>query len=122
MNGTPINLAVKALKVFLHSLPLGCYFNVYSFGSDFEQLFESSLEYNQKNLEIASAIVSEFRADMGGTELYNPLSDIFDQKMIPGRQRHIFLLTDGAVDNTSSVVKLIKQNNEFTKVHTFGIG
>ena len=36
--------------------------------------------------------------------------------------RHIFLLTDGAVNNTSQVVKLIKENNKGTKVHTFGIG
>jgi hypothetical protein len=46
MQGTPIKLAVQALKVFLHSLPLGCYVNVYSFGSNFETLFESSMEYS----------------------------------------------------------------------------
>ena len=45
MSGTPMNLAVKALKVFLHSLPLGCRFNVFSFGSDYETLFEESVEY-----------------------------------------------------------------------------
>lgn len=36
MGGIPINLATKALKLFLHSLPLGCKFNVYSFGSYYE--------------------------------------------------------------------------------------
>jgi hypothetical protein len=36
MDGRRINLAIEALKLFLHSLPVGCYFNVYSFGSIFE--------------------------------------------------------------------------------------
>jgi von Willebrand factor A domain-containing protein 5 len=35
MEGAPIKLANQALKLFLHSLPLGCKFNVVSFGSDF---------------------------------------------------------------------------------------
>ena len=45
MGGMPIQLAVKALKVFLHSLPIGCLVNVYSFGSEYEVLFGSSMEY-----------------------------------------------------------------------------
>jgi Mg-chelatase subunit ChlD len=45
MGGVPIQLAVKALKVFLHSLPIGCLFNVYSFGSKYEVLFPDSMEY-----------------------------------------------------------------------------
>jgi hypothetical protein len=77
MQGTPIKLAVQALKVFLHSLPLGCFVNVYSFGSKFEILFETSMEYTQSSLECASAIVSTFTADLGGTELYAPLASIF---------------------------------------------
>ncbi|TNV84666.1 hypothetical protein FGO68_gene12911 [Halteria grandinella] len=124
MGGEPIKLAVSALKVFLHSLPLGCYFNVYSFGSRYEQLFEESMLYNQDTLEIASAIVSDFKADLGGTELFAPLSNIFSVPKLPMCKglRQIFLLTDGAVDNTQLVVKLILENCTDSKVHTFGIG
>ena len=46
MSGKPIELAVEALKLFLHSIPLGSKFNVYSFGSDFEKLFDASVVYN----------------------------------------------------------------------------
>ncbi len=35
MDGKRIKLAIEALKLFLHSIPLGSKFNVYSFGSKF---------------------------------------------------------------------------------------
>lgn len=36
---------------------------------------------------------------------------------------HIYLLTDGAVDNTEDIIHLVKKNcNEKIKVHTFGVG
>jgi hypothetical protein len=115
---------VKALKVFLHSLPIGCYFNVVSFGSNFDQLYPESTRYDQDTLDDAASKVSTFSADMGGTELFNPLKKIFEvpkSPKCPGL-RQIFLLTDGAVDNTKSVVKLIRDNCTDTKVNTFGIG
>jgi len=123
MSGEPITLAVRALKVFLHSLPMGSFFNVYSFGSDYETLFESSVEYTQATLDCAAAQVTAFQADLGGTELFAPLLQIFSApKVAAAHTRHIFLLTDGAVNNTDMVVKLIRDNCVGTKVHTFGIG
>lgn len=76
MSGSPIQLAVEALKLFLHSLPIGSKFNVVSFGSNFEKLYEESVEYNEENLKNAVAKISTFTADMGGTELLDPLNDI----------------------------------------------
>jgi hypothetical protein len=80
-------------------------------------------------LECATAIVSTFSADLGGTEIYAPLATIFSQPIISRASkspldRHLFLLTDGAVSNTELVVDLIRQHsvNGGTKVHTFGIG
>ncbi len=126
MQGIPIKLAVRALKVFLHSLPLGCFVNVYSFGSEFESMFEQSYEYSQETLEAASVIVTTFDADMGGTELYAPIVSIVNQPLKQraslNLERHIFLLTDGAVSNTQLVVDLIRKHSDTTKVHTFGIG
>lgn len=100
MGGTPIHLAVKALKLFLHSLPLGCKFNVYSFGSEFEQVFVKSQAYNQESLDRAEDIVDSFEADLGGTEIFEPLADILADEPDPLFQRQVFLLTDGAVNNT----------------------
>ena len=53
MSGQPIKLAVEALKLFLHSLPIGCKFNVVSFGSDYAKLFETSQPYNDLSFESA---------------------------------------------------------------------
>ena len=38
-----IKTAKESLKLFLHSLPDGSFFNVVSFGSNFEYLFEESV-------------------------------------------------------------------------------
>ena len=43
---------------------------------------------------------------MGGTEIDGPLMSIFTQE-VPNMQKRIFLLTDGAVDNTDEVVQII---------------
>ena len=53
MDGKPIELAIEALKLFLHSIPIGSKFNVYSFGSNFEKLFPASIDYNESNLKKA---------------------------------------------------------------------
>lgn len=61
-------------------------------------------------------------ANMGGTEIYNPLSFIFEsQAIIPGIPRNIFLITDGGVTDTDSVLELIKRNAEYISIYTLGI-
>ncbi len=122
MSGQPIKLAVGALKLFLHSLPIGSKFNVVSFGSEFAKLFPDSVEYNEKNLKIAVSQISNFKADMGGTELLNPLKEIVSMKAAKDLPRCLYLLTDGAVFNTEEVVNLIRVNNQNCSVNTFGIG
>ena len=58
---------------------------------------------------------------MGGTEIYNPLSFVFDNlALLPGLPRNLFLLTDGAVTNTNSVLDLVKRNKDYCNVYTLG--
>ena len=42
-----IRLAVKALRLFLHSLPAGSKFNVIAFGTEFHAFFNESQPYNE---------------------------------------------------------------------------
>jgi len=121
-----ISLARRALETFLYSLPEGCRFNVVSYGSDHEFLFknERSVPYTDENLELAISKIKNYDADLGGTNIYEPLDAIFKKR---GRdseiESHIMLLTDGAVWDTNSVVNLVKQHCSLEqRVHCFGVG
>lgn len=92
--------AVEALILFIRSLPINVYFNVMSFGSDFQSLFKESLKYNNQDIDFAIQKIKTMEADMGGTQIYDPLKSIFEKKMIEGHPKQIFLLTDGEVSDT----------------------
>ena len=49
-------------------------------------------------------------ADLGGTELLEPLRKIYSTPADIGRPRNVFLLTDGGVSNLSSVKDLVAKN------------
>merc|ERR1711963_905432 len=117
------DLAKEALKLFLHSMPVDCYFNIWSFGSNFSSLFkQGSKLYDDDTLAKAKNHVNSMSADFGGTEVYNPLQNIFTSQEIDGYARQIFLLTDGAVSNSDRVIQLVKKNSDKTRVFTLGLG
>lgn len=123
MWGRTIETAKEALILFLRSIPPGSSFNIISFGSDFSKMYSSAVEYTQENLENSISEVEQFKADLGGTEIYNPLDDIFKNIDTSSQlDKHVYLLTDGQVFNTDAVIKLIKQNNKNFIVHSIGIG
>ena len=111
MEGTYIKDAAQTLLLFLKSIPEGCYFNVIGFGSSYQHLFPESVPYNQKNLDKAVKHAKNLRADLGGTELFDPLKNIFSHKPMKGLPRQVFVLTDGSVSNTESVIKLVAKNS-----------
>ena len=124
MTGGSIKQAKKALELFLHSLPSDCYFNIWSFGSDYDALFpEGSAKYSDDSLNHALNHVRRMSADYGGTEIYSPLRDIFQQnKPANGYLRQVFVLTDGAVSNTPAIISLVRQNNSHGRVFSLGVG
>ncbi|XP_057695046.1 von Willebrand factor A domain-containing protein 5A-like isoform X2 [Corythoichthys intestinalis] len=122
MDGARISSARDTLLLLLKSLPVGCYFNIYSFGSSFEPIFQNSIEYNETTLEKAQKKVEEMRADMGGTEILKPLNHIYSQPCIPGQPRQLFVFTDGEVGNTNAVISLVKKNSSSHRCFSFGIG
>merc|ERR1711988_1280529 len=116
-----IEQAKKALQLFLHSMPSDCYFNIWSFGSNFSSLFPTSRKYDDDSLAHAKSHVLTMEANYGGTEVFAPLKSIFGQKVIKDYAKQIFLLTDGAVSNDQQVINLVKENSN-SRVFTLGLG
>ncbi|KAI1893191.1 hypothetical protein AGOR_G00121150, partial [Albula goreensis] len=117
-----IESARDTLLLLLKSLPLGCFFNIYGFGSSHESFFPKSVEYNQEMMEKALEKVKGMRADLGGTEILRPLRDIYSQPCLPGHPRQLFIFTDGEVWNTKEVLDLVKKNIHTHRCFSFGIG
>ncbi|KAB7507309.1 von Willebrand factor A domain-containing protein 5A [Armadillidium nasatum] len=123
MEGSKIVKAKNTLLLFLKSLPPGCRFNVVSFGSDFETLFESSSErYTESTLQKALELQKSMDADMGGTEIYEALRHVYSKELVPGYPRQIIVLTDGEVWNIDQLIELIQRHADDTRVFSVGIG
>ncbi|KAK9521328.1 hypothetical protein VZT92_021145 [Zoarces viviparus] len=122
MSGARIKSATDTLLLLLKSIPLGCYFNICSFGSSYEHIFPKSVEYNQKTMDEALKNVEEMKANLGGTEILKPLKHIYSQPCIPNQPRQLFVFTDGEVGNTKDVINLVKHNSVSHRCFSFGIG
>ena len=122
MSGSSIRMAVKAAKLFIKSLPQASRFNVVSFGSGYETMFSQSVAYTKENIKSALSHLDQFDANMGGTEIYQPLQQIYSWKKDPAYPVNIFLITDGEVDSPQQVIQIIKKNARSARCHSFGIG
>ena len=110
MSGSNIQAATDTLITCIKSLPTGSYFNVIAFGSTFKHLFYTSVEYTKRTVEKAIQFANQMQASLGGTELLDPLRWIFKQSRIGSLARQIFLITDGGVNNTQSVLHTVRKN------------
>ncbi|XP_057624968.1 von Willebrand factor A domain-containing protein 5A-like [Chionomys nivalis] len=117
-----IEAAKETLLLLLKSLPMGCYFNIYGFGSSYEKFFLESVKYTQETMKEAVKRVKDLEADLGGTEILRPLCDIYKAPSIRGHPLQLFVFTDGEVDDTFSVVKEVKLNSKKHRCFSFGIG
>ena len=125
MSGSAIQLASNALKLFMQSLPEGSYFQIIGFGSHYKKYDEQPKEYNKENIDTALKKIEKLKADLGGTDIYEPLKNIFDSYKIYEKinlPKNIFILTDGEVDNKEQVIEIIGQNNDKFKIYSIGIG
>ncbi|XP_059123640.1 von Willebrand factor A domain-containing protein 5A-like [Peromyscus eremicus] len=117
-----IDAAKETLILLLKSLPLGCYFNIYGFGSTHEAFFPKSVKYTQESMEKAVEKVKLMMADLGGTEILTPLRKVFRKTPIPGHPLQVFVFTDGEVAETFNVIKEVKFHSKRHRCFSFGIG
>uniref|UniRef100_A0ABI7YU01 von Willebrand factor A domain containing 5B1 n=1 Tax=Felis catus TaxID=9685 RepID=A0ABI7YU01_FELCA len=111
-----------AMLVALKSLMPACLFNVIGFGSTFKTLFPSSQTYSEESVAMACDNIQRMRADMGGTNILSPLKWIIRQPVHRGHPRILFLITDGAINNTGKVLELVRNHAFSTRCYSFGIG
>lgn len=112
-----IENAIKAMDLFLHSLEPGVKFEIVRFGSTFNSLFDFKLtEYNDDSLNTALAFIKGTSANLGGTEIFNPIKQIYNE-LSPDV---LFVLTDGAVDNSQAVLDFVRDSS--TKIFSLGLG
>ncbi|KAJ3529473.1 hypothetical protein NM688_g7851 [Phlebia brevispora] len=128
MNGNRIATAKRALVLLLRALPArGTTFNVFSFGSLHDSLWEESRKYDEQSLEEATAHVDSMLANYGGTKLREALEAIFETRCV-SLPTSVFVLTDGNthdLDNTintvSDAVKAAHTEAPL-RIFTLGIG
>nr|XP_032837161.1 von Willebrand factor A domain-containing protein 5A-like isoform X3 [Petromyzon marinus] len=119
---TRIHSAKETLMLLLKSLPLGCFFNVYAFGSSYNSFFPETREYSQASMDEALKLVKGMSANLGGTEILEPLVAIYRSACRPEHPRQLMVLTDGEVSNTRDVISLVKKNASKHRCFSFGIG
>ncbi|KAL0474865.1 von Willebrand factor type A domain-containing protein [Neurospora intermedia] len=126
MGGARIEGLKSALRIFLKSIPVGAKFNICSFGSTYEFLFsDGSRSYDHDSLRLATDYVSRMDADLGGTEMYQPLEAAFE-KRYKDMNLEVFLLTDGEIWNQehlfTMINKKVSESQGAIRLFTLGIG
>ena len=123
MVGQPIELLKQSLIIFLHSLIPGSKYQIIGFGSSYKYYNDTPLDYIKENVENSIKSIEKIKADLGGTNIYDPLNDIFkknyDNINLP---KYIFLLTDGEIKDREKVLDLILLNKKNFIIHSLGIG
>ena len=125
MSGTRIKIASQALILFLQSLPVGSYYQIIGFGSDYRLYDEIPKKYNKENIRKSIKIIEKLDAKLGGTNIYKPLKHIYDSSKNYDKinlPKSIFLLTDGAINNKKETLELIEKYSSYYRIYSIGIG
>ena len=125
MSGSAINIVSKALELFLQSIPVGSYYQLIGFGSDFKKYDESPKSYTKENITNSIKIIKNLKADLGGTDIYQPLKNIYENNNIYNEiklPKNIFLLTDGEIENKKETLELIEKYSSEFSIFSIGIG
>ncbi len=121
MQGESMEEARSALLLALKSLREGDRFNVTGFGSRWESIFDRPADCTQESVSGALKAIGGWDADMGGTEILQPLRAALES-LDGKRPASIILLTDGEVGNEAEVIALAGKHRSRCRIFTFGIG
>uniref|UniRef100_A0A8C3KIA7 VIT domain-containing protein n=1 Tax=Calidris pygmaea TaxID=425635 RepID=A0A8C3KIA7_9CHAR len=96
--------AQNTLLFLLKSLPLGCYFNIYTFGATFHAFYLQSVEYTQESMVNAVGRISSICPDLGGCDLLGVLRSIYSTPLIHGHARQLFIFIQRKISSEEEAV------------------
>jgi Ca-activated chloride channel family protein len=121
MAGGNLTQAKRAVAIALRNMAENSFFQLIAFESDAHFFATEPVRYSQQQLAKADQWINELDA-MGGTEIYDPLYGVLEQKRQNTSREHIILLfTDGAVGNEQQVIQLVKKHQDRIRLFPFGI-
>ena len=109
----------------MQSLPAKSYYQIIGFGSEYRKYDETPKKYNEKNIKESIKVIEGLSADLGGTNIYKPLKDIYDSYKTYNKinlPKNIFLLTDGEIVDKDRTLNLIEKNSPNFSIYSIGIG
>ena len=134
MAGTSMPAAKASLLYALDTLRPQDRFNIIRFDNTMEQLFDSAVAANRRNIEQAKGFTRTLEAE-GGTQMLPALRAALDETGIcasreaqcgasptPDAVRQIIFLTDGALSNEADMMRAIEQDRGQSRVFMVGIG
>jgi Vault protein inter-alpha-trypsin domain/von Willebrand factor type A domain len=117
MEGPDIENCKQGAKILLLALPIGSTFDVYKFDNYFEKF--KPMENGDIKIQ-ALEWIDKINAN-GGTEMFAVLDDAYNSIKQINKSGVLILLSDGAISDNESVMKLVKRNPGVS-VFTIGIG
>ncbi|PQE30133.1 von Willebrand domain-containing protein [Rutstroemia sp. NJR-2017a WRK4] len=116
---------ISAMNVFLKSLPLGIKFNICSFGSHYEFLWEKSQPYSKETLSEATQLIKGFDAEMGGTSTQKAVTATIQNRLLD-LPLEVMLLTDGDIwqqeEFFAYINEEVKRSSGSVRIFPLGIG
>ncbi len=123
MSGARIENLKRALIKFLLILPKNAYFNIISFGSSYQLYKTQSIKNSPQALEEATKWAHTIDADMGGTEILEPLRHLTKSSYHSNEYlRTVIVLTDGDVFNPDEVIRHVTEHSDKMRFCSVGIG
>lgn len=119
--GDKISTLQSSLRVFLKSLPVGVYFNICSFGSRHEFLWEKSVPYDKSSLDQALEFIEALGSNMGGTEIRGAI-----EASVKSRSQdmplEVMILTDGQIWDQLELFSFVRESAADNKTRFFSLG
>ncbi|KAM5437229.1 putative NAD(+) ADP-ribosyltransferase [Microsporum canis] len=113
---------ISSMQFYLRSLPMSTLFNICSFGSSYQLLWEQSRAYSEITLNEALYYVSSFSSNLGGTDLLPALEHVVLQQNHSSKD--IIVLTDGEVWRLEETIRFVRLTHIVSKkaIRFFALG